>query len=171
MAKNEDDVILNIEVRYKDAIKSIAEYSVRLQDAKEKQAELKEEFKKGEISQREYAKQMALTKVTIDKNKAAVSALEKEIKNNIKAEHEEEGSLNALRGSLVNLTDQYNQLKGYLISIILFRKPSHISKIFCNFTGGMFSVIFTHFLIGHLIYLFLMFNIKSDVSNQNHCRW
>jgi septal ring factor EnvC (AmiA/AmiB activator) len=110
MAKNNDDVILNIEVRYKDAIKSIAEYSVRLQDAKEKQAELKEEFKKGEISQREYAEQMALTKVTIDKNKAAVSALEKEIENNIKAEHEEEGSLNALRGSLVNLTDQYNAM-------------------------------------------------------------
>ena len=110
MAENQEDIILNIEINYKDAIKGIAEYTLAIEDNKKTQDSLKTALKEQRISQEEYAKSMAATKAQIDFNKDAIRVLTKEIQTNLKIDNEKVGSLNKLKAQLSLNTVAYAKL-------------------------------------------------------------
>lgn len=102
--------ILEIQVRYEDAIRGIAKYQQAIDQTKERQKELKKELNSGKISVEEYNLEMAASKQVISENNEAVRVLNKEIQNNINAEKQQQDSLVALRASLSNLTRQYDEM-------------------------------------------------------------
>ena len=104
MASNTEEKILDIKVRYDDAIRAIAQYQSAVDAAKNHEKELKEELREGRISREQYNAEMAATKVVITENNEAIRTLNKEIQNNRRTEKEAEGSLKSLRAELSNLT-------------------------------------------------------------------
>ncbi|CAG9926636.1 hypothetical protein [Bacteroides ovatus] len=102
--------ILDIQVRYEDAIRGIAKYQQVIDQTKDKQKELRKELDSGQVTIDEYNMEMEASKLVIAENKEAIRILEKEIQNNIKAEKQQQDSLVALRASLSNLTRQYDEM-------------------------------------------------------------
>ena len=107
---NTTEKILDIKVNYSTAIKAIAEYQSKIDEAREAEKKLKEELKNGEISRDEYNKQMAASKAYITDCNDSIRALSKQMQNQIKQEKENEGSLKSLRAELSNLTAEYDAL-------------------------------------------------------------
>lgn len=110
MANNEDERILSIKVKYEDAIDGILKYQKQVEELKEKQNGLKESFKAGEISQRGYNASMVDVKVQMAEAKEGIRVLEKEARNNLKTQKENEGSLKSLRAELSNSTKAYDEM-------------------------------------------------------------
>lgn len=107
---NVEEKILDIKVRYDDAIRAIAKYQGAVDAARLHEAELKKQLKDNQISRAQYNAEMAATKVVIQENNEAIRVLNKEIQNNIKIQKEKEGSAKALRAELSNLTAEYDSL-------------------------------------------------------------
>lgn len=107
---NVEEKVLEIKVRYDDAISAIAKYQGAIDAARLKEADLKKQLKENQISRREYNAEMAATKVVIQENNEAIRVLNKEIQNNRKYEELQEGSLKSLRAELSNLTAEYDSL-------------------------------------------------------------
>lgn len=110
MANSEDERILSIKVKYQDAIDGILKYQKQVEELKEKQIGLKESFEAGEISQREYNASMVDVKVQMAEAKEGIRVLEKEARNNLKTQKENEGSLKSLRAELSNSTKAYDEM-------------------------------------------------------------
>ena len=112
MASNNDVTtkILDIQVRYEDALDQIAQYRKAIEDTKARQKELKEALKEGTISQSEYGRAMEASRISISDQNNAISTLTRQIKNQQKAEKEELGSLVQLRAQLSNLNAAYDSL-------------------------------------------------------------
>ena len=102
--------ILDIQVRYEDAIRGIAKYQQAIDQTKDKQKERRKELNDGQITIDEYNMEMAASKMVISENNEAIRILNKEIQNNIKAEKQQQDSLVAMRASLSNLTRQYDEM-------------------------------------------------------------
>lgn len=107
---NTTEKILDIKVNYSAAIKGIADYQAKIDEARAAEKKLKDELKNGNISRDEYNKQMAASKAYIDDCKDSMRILTRQMQNQIKQEKEEEGSLRSLRAELSNLTAQYDAL-------------------------------------------------------------
>ena len=107
---NVEEKILDIQVRYDDAIRAIAKYQSAVDAARQHEKDLKKQLEENEISRAQYNAEMAATKVVIQENNEAIRVLNKEIQNNRKVEKENEGSLKSLRAELSNLTAQYDAL-------------------------------------------------------------
>lgn len=111
---NVEEKILDIKVRYDDAIRAIAKYQGAVDAARLHEAELKKQLKDNQISRAQYNAEMAATKVVIQDNNEAIRVLNKEIQNNRKIQRElengGEGSLKSLRAELSNLTAEYDSL-------------------------------------------------------------
>lgn len=110
MAENAVEKVLEIKVRYDDAIRKIAEYRKQLDVLKQVEKTLEEDVKKGRISRDAYNIKLTETKIAAQEYNDAIRVLNKEIQNNIKAEKQQENSLVALRASLSNLTRQYDEM-------------------------------------------------------------
>ena len=110
MAANTTEKILDIKVNYSAAIKGIADYQAKIDEARAAEKKLKDELKSGNISRDEYNKQMAASKAYIDDCKDSMRILTRQMQNQIKQEKEEEGSLRSLRAELSNLTAEYDAL-------------------------------------------------------------
>lgn len=102
--------ILDIQVRYEDAIRGIAKYQQVIDQTKDKQKELRKELDSGQMTIDEYNMEIAASKLVISENNEVIRILNKEIQNNIKAEKQQQDSLIALRASLSNLTRQYDEM-------------------------------------------------------------
>lgn len=102
--------ILDIQVRYKDALDQIAKYRKEVADAMARQKELKKELDEGNISQEEYARQVETTRIFINQQNAAINTLTRQINNQEKAQQENLGSLVQWRAELSNLTAEYDRL-------------------------------------------------------------
>lgn len=102
--------ILDIQVRYDDAIRGIAKYQKAIDEANDAQKNLKKQLAEDKISRDEYNVSMAASKQVITENKDAIRILEKEIQNNIKTENQQKDSLVALRAELSNLTRKYDEM-------------------------------------------------------------
>lgn len=102
--------ILEIQVRYEDAIRGIAKYQAELDNLKKKESEYKKELKEQAISLDEYNMKMAESKLDTMKYKEAIQILTKEVQNKRKIEREQVGSLISLRAELSNLTAEYDKL-------------------------------------------------------------
>ena len=110
MANNTEEKILDIKVRYDDAIRGIAKYRTELDELKKAEKTLQEDLKEGKITREEYNVKLSQNKIATAEYKESIRACEKEIRNNIKAENDQQGSLVSLRASLSNLTKQYDQM-------------------------------------------------------------
>lgn len=106
----EEQRILDIKVKYKDAIQSIASYKKKIDELKAAEADLKAQKKAGAITDEEYRKQMVATDSVITQYKDNIRVLRKELQNNLRQEHENEGSLKSLRAQLSNATKAYDEL-------------------------------------------------------------
>lgn len=110
MNTTEEQKILDIKVRYEDAIKGITEYNKKIDELRVKELTLKAQYKQGTISQKEYAESMEATGAVIRQYKENVRTLQKELQNNLRQEQEMEGSLKQLRAELSNSTKAYDEL-------------------------------------------------------------
>lgn len=110
MAENAVEKVLEIKVRYDDAIRKIAEYRKQLDVLKQVEKTLKEDVEKGRISRDAYNIKLTETKIASQEYTEAIRVLNKEIQNNRKIEQEQEGSLKQLRAQLSNLTAEYDSL-------------------------------------------------------------
>ena len=102
--------ILEIKVRYDDALQKIAEYNKKIDEAKVRQLTLNAQFKAGGMSSEEFSKQMEASNAVIRDYQGEVRTLRKELQNNITEQKNQEGSLIALRAELSNLTRQYDAM-------------------------------------------------------------
>ncbi|MDR2927498.1 MAG: hypothetical protein LBV41_04770 [Cytophagaceae bacterium] len=117
MAQNQNDVIINIDIRYEDAFKKIADSTLKIKELLQVQKDLEAQQKKLDTSTQEgrrlneeYTKSIAINKAIIDDNKKAIQTLNKEVQNNIKIEKEHDGSINSMRATLSNLKAEYDAL-------------------------------------------------------------
>lgn len=110
MAENAVEKVLEIKVRYDDAIRKIADYRKQLDVLKQVEKTLKEDVDKGRISRDAYNIKLTETKIASQEYTDAIRVLNKEIQNNRKIEQEQEGSLKQLRAQLSNLTSEYDSL-------------------------------------------------------------
>ena len=112
-----NDPIIDIKVQYSEAIKIIAEYTVKLNQLREEENALTKELKDSKASveeitnlQEKYAAKLAATRVEMDYSQKAIQTLNKEIQDNIQYEQAQEGSIAKLRAELALNVDAYNKL-------------------------------------------------------------
>ena len=110
MAQDTITKVVHIETSYADAVKGIEEYTAALEDVKDAEKDVQDQFEKGEISREEYRRTTIALKETEKEYKREIRELSKEIQNNIKQENEQEGSLRSLRAALSNATKEYDAL-------------------------------------------------------------
>lgn len=109
-SNQDNDIILDIQVRYEDAINGISKYKKVIDEARQSNKELRVELDKNEISQDDYNKAVEANNVVIDQCNNKTRALRKEIQNNIKIEQEQKDSINALQAEIANLNRQYEAM-------------------------------------------------------------
>ena len=107
---NVEEKILNIRVRYDDAIRKIAEYRSQLDILRKREQALKDDLKAGRISREQYNLKLSETKIATQQYNDAIRMLNKQVQNQLKLEKEQEGSLVALRAELSNATAAYDAL-------------------------------------------------------------
>ncbi|PNP96407.1 phage tail tape measure protein [Hoylesella timonensis] len=102
--------ILEIKVRYDDAIKKMAEYQKNIQDAREAEKSLKQQLKEGLVSREEYNKSLSASQQYIRMQQNASLLLTRQMTNQMKVQQEQNGSLVQLRARLSSLTQEYDSL-------------------------------------------------------------
>ena len=102
--------IIDIQVRYQDAVEGLAKFRSSLAEARKYQADLKKELKAGTITQEQYESSMAASNVYIKQQGDQMRELSKQVNNQIKATHEQEGSLKQLRAELSNATQKWDAM-------------------------------------------------------------
>ena len=108
-----DDVttkILQIQVDYGDAVKKIAEYQAQIDQVRKQQKGLKEDLKEARISQEEYQRSIQAGNLAMSQMKDAMNTVSKAVKNQLKSQAEQEGSLVQLRAEISNLNAEYDRL-------------------------------------------------------------
>lgn len=110
MASNEQTAVLNIEVNYANGIKAIAQYKTQIDALKKAEKEYKKQLDEGKITQQEYNEAIAKSKMEITELKEKSQLMEKQLKNQVKIQKEQEGSLKQLRAELSNLTAAYDAM-------------------------------------------------------------
>lgn len=107
---NTTEKILDIKVNYNKALDGIKKYREAIEEVRNAEKELKEQLDKKDISQDKYNEGMEVAKAKIAEYNYAIRTLQRQLRNQIKQEKEEEGSLRSLRAQLSNLTAQYDSL-------------------------------------------------------------
>ena len=107
---NEKEQILKITVKYDDAIRNIAKYRTSIENLKKEEAEYKKALKDKKISQEEYNAKIVETEKKMLEARDVIQTLTKEVRNQIKIEKQQTGSLKQLRAQLSNLTAEYDSL-------------------------------------------------------------
>lgn len=102
--------IIDIQVRYQDAIEGIAKFRTALAEARKYQGDLKKALKEGTITQQQYDSSMAASNVYIKQQNDQIGTLSKQVNNQIKATREQEGSLKQLRAELTNATAKWDAM-------------------------------------------------------------
>lgn len=106
----EEQKILDIKVKYEDAIYGIIRYKEKIEQLKTSLEDLKKQEKDGTISRNEYKLQTEAVNATIKEYQYNVRALQKEVQNSIRQEEQQEGSLKSMRAELSNLTKAYSEM-------------------------------------------------------------
>ena len=106
----EEQKILDIKVKYEDAIYGIIRYKEKIEQLKTSLEDLKKQEKDGTISRNEYKLQTEAVNATIKEYQYNVRALQKEVQNSIRQEEQQKGSLKSMRAELSNLTKAYSEM-------------------------------------------------------------
>lgn len=110
MATTEEQKILDIKVRYEDALYGIIRYKEKIDELKASIETLKQQEKDGTITRNEYKVQTEAINVQMTQYKDTMRVLRKEMQNNLRQEQFQEGSLKQLRAELSNATKAYDEL-------------------------------------------------------------
>lgn len=102
--------ILQIQVDYGNSIKQIAEWQAKIDAVRKQQKGLKEDLKEGRISQEEYQRSIQAGNLAMSQMKDAMNTVSKTVKNQLKSQAEQEGSLVQLRAEISNLNAEYDRL-------------------------------------------------------------
>lgn len=102
--------ILDIKVKYEDAIYGIIRYKEKIDQLKASIKDLQQQEKDKTITTNEMKVQTEAINATIKEYRYNVRTLQKEIQNNVRTENEQEGSLKQLRAQLSNATKQYDEM-------------------------------------------------------------
>lgn len=102
--------ILDIQVKYQDAVDAMAKYSASIGEAREHIKTLKKDLKDGKITQEEYNRQSEASRVFMKQQGDAINTLSRQVQNQIKTQKENEGSLKQLRAELSNATAAYDAM-------------------------------------------------------------
>lgn len=107
---SEEQKIIDIVVKYEDAINGVVQFEKQINELKNVQRQLNDQLKAGDIAVEEYNKQMVATDSAVRQYKDNIRVLRNEIKNNLKQEREQIGSLKQLRAELSNANKAYDEL-------------------------------------------------------------
>lgn len=107
---SEEQKIIDIVVKYEDAINGVVKFEKQINELKNVQKQLNEQLKAGDIAVEEYNQQMVATDSAVRQYKDNIRVLRNEIKNNLKQEQEQIGSLKRLRAELFNANKAYDEL-------------------------------------------------------------
>ncbi|MEE1458215.1 MAG: hypothetical protein U0K51_01865 [Segatella copri] len=110
MVSEDKQQILDIKVKYEDAIYGIIRYKEKIDQLKASIKELQQQEKDKTITTNEMKVQTEAINATIKEYQYNVRALRKEIQNNVRTENEQEGSLKQLRAQLSNATKAYDEM-------------------------------------------------------------
>lgn len=110
MVSEDQQQILDIKVKYEDAIYGIIRYKEKIDQLKQSIKDLQQQEKDNTISTNEMKVQTEAINATIKEYQYNVRALQKEIQNNVRTENEQEGSLKQLRAQLSNATKKYDEM-------------------------------------------------------------
>ena len=110
MVSEDKQQILDIKVKYEDAIYGIIRYREKIDQLKQSIKDLQQQEKDKTITTNEMKVQTEAINATIKEYQYNVRALQKEIQNNVRTENEQEGSLKQLRAQLSNATKQYDEM-------------------------------------------------------------
>lgn len=110
MVSEDQQQILDIKVKYEDAIYGIIRYKEKIDQLKASIKELKKQEEDKTITTNEMKVQTEAITATIKEYQYNVRALQKEIQNNVRTENEQEGSLKQLRAQLSNATKKYDEM-------------------------------------------------------------
>lgn len=110
MVSEDKQQILDIKVKYEDAIYGIIRYKEKIDQLKASIKDLQQQEKDKTITTNEMKVQTEAINATIKEYQYNVRALQKEIQNNVRTENEQEGSLKQLRAQLSNATKAYDEL-------------------------------------------------------------
>lgn len=102
--------IVDIQVRYQQAVEGMAKYRAAIAEVKKYQKDLKKELADGKIAREDYDRSMAASDVLIRQQGEILRTLTKQVNNQVKAQQEEEGSLKQLRAELSNATTAYDAM-------------------------------------------------------------
>lgn len=102
--------IIDIQVRYEQAIAGIAKYRAAIADAIAFQKELKQQLKDGSLSQEEYDRNLSASQVYIKQQGDALRVLSNQVSNQIKAQQQMEGSVKSLKAQLASAKESYESL-------------------------------------------------------------
>lgn len=105
-----DTKIISIEIDAGRAIQQITELDAKIEELKAEEAGLKKAIKESGGATEEQRKRMVELKMAITANNNEKRTYVREVQNSIKANRENEGSLNRLRAELANLTAEYDAL-------------------------------------------------------------
>lgn len=110
MGQTVEEKILDIKVRYEDAIRGIADYSQKLDNLKKNEADLKQKLKENKISREQYNLEMAESKAKSGDCSNAIRVLTRDAQNNLAIQRTQAGSLVSLRAELSNATLAFDSL-------------------------------------------------------------
>lgn len=110
MVSEDKQQILDIKVKYEDAIYGIIRYKEKIDQLKASIKDLKQQEKDKTITTNEMKVQTEAINATIKEYQYNVRTLRKEIQNNVRTENEQEGSLKQLRAQLSNATKAYDEM-------------------------------------------------------------
>ena len=110
MVSEDVQQILDIKVKYEDAIYGIIRYKEKIDQLKQSIKDLQQQEKDNTISTNEMKVQTEAINATIKEYQYNVRTLRKEIQNNVRTENEQEGSLKQLRAQLSNATKAYDEM-------------------------------------------------------------
>lgn len=110
MVSEDKQQILDIKVKYEDAIYGIIRYKEKIDQLKQSIKDLQQQEKDKTITTNEMKVQTEAINATIKEYQYNVRALQKEIQNNVRTENEQEGSLKQLRAQLSNATKKYDEM-------------------------------------------------------------
>lgn len=110
MVSEDKQQILDIKVKYEDAIYGIIRYKEKINQLKASIKDLQQQEKDKTITTNEMKVQTEAINATIKEYQYNVRALQKEIQNNVRTENEQEGSLKQLRAQLSNATKKYDEM-------------------------------------------------------------
>ena len=110
MVSEDKQQILDIKVKYEDAIYGIIRYKEKIDQLKQSIKDMQQQEKDKTITTNEMKVQTEAINATIKEYQYNVRTLQKEIQNNVRTENEQEGSLKQLRAQLSNATKKYDEM-------------------------------------------------------------